>query len=128
MVESLPVSEDIKLGTAKRDALIENYKTSLKNLAECGIKTVTYNFMPVFDWTRSQLDYQLEDGSNTLIYDHKQIKDIDPLTTDLNLPGWDESYTRDEMNKLILKYREMSEDQLWDNLQYFLDALCFQRL
>lgn len=123
VVESLPVSEDIKLGTEKRDALIENYKTSLKNLAECGIKTVTYNFMPVFDWTRSQLDYQLEDGSNTLIYDHKQIKDIDPLTTDLNLPGWDESYTRDEMNKLILKYREMSEDQLWDNLQYFLDAV-----
>src|SRR5699024_9799950 len=79
--ERLPVREEIKLGTEKRDELIENYKTSLINLAENGIKTVTYNFMPVFDWTRSQLDYELPDGSNTLIYNHDQIKDIDPLTT-----------------------------------------------
>src|SRR5699024_4782911 len=64
-IESLPVSEEIKLGTEKRDQIIENYKTSLINLAENGVKTVTYNFMPVFDWTRSQLDYDLSDGSNT---------------------------------------------------------------
>ncbi len=123
VVESLPVSEEIKLGTEKRDELIENYKTSLINLAENGIKTVTYNFMPVFDWTRSQLDYELPDGSNTLIYNHNQIKDIDPLTTNLNLPGWDESYSRKEMNHLISAYRETSDEQLWDNLKYFLDAV-----
>ncbi|MCI2940353.1 mannonate dehydratase [Staphylococcus cohnii] len=123
VVESLPVSEEIKLGTDKRDQLIENYKTSLINLAENGVKTVTYNFMPVFDWTRSQLDYDLSDGSNTLIYNHDQIKDIDPLTTNLNLPGWDESYTREEMNQLITSYRETSDEQLWDNLKYFLDAV-----
>ena len=123
VVESLPVSEEIKLGTEKRDELIENYKTSLINLAENGIKTVTYNFMPVFDWTRSQLDYELPDGSNTLIYNHDQIKDIDPLTTNLNLPGWDESYSRKEMNHLISAYRETSDEQLWDNLKYFLDAV-----
>lgn len=123
VVESLPVSEKIKLGTIERDALIENYKTSLKNLAANGVKTVTYNFMPVFDWTRSQLGYELDDGSNTLIYKHDQLKDIDPLTTDLNLPGWDESYSRAEMNQLITTYREMSDEQLWANLKYFLDAV-----
>jgi mannonate dehydratase len=123
VVESLPVHENIKLGVSKRDELIENYKTSLINLANNGIKTVTYNFMPVFDWTRSQLDYELEDGSNTLIYKHDQIKDIDPLTTDLNLPGWDESYSREEMNQLILDYREISEEQLWENLAYFLERV-----
>lgn len=123
VVESLPVSEEIKMGTDKRDALIENYKTSLINLAANGVKTVTYNFISVFDWTRSQLDYELEDGSNTLIYKHDQLKDIDPLTTNLNLPGWDESYSREEMNNLITTYREMSDEQLWDNLKYFLDAV-----
>lgn len=123
VVESLPVHENIKLGVDNRDELIENYKTSLINLANNGIKTVTYNFMPVFDWTRSQLDYELEDGSNTLIYKHEQIKDIDPLTTNLNLPGWDESYSREEMNQLILDYRETSEEQLWNNLEYFLERV-----
>ncbi|MDU9416943.1 mannonate dehydratase [Staphylococcus lloydii] len=123
VVESLPVHENIKLGVSNRDDLIENYKTSLINLANNGIKTITYNFMPVFDWTRSQLDYELEDGSNTLIYKHDQIKDIDPLTTDLNLPGWDESYSREEMNQLILDYRETSEEQLWENLTYFLERV-----
>lgn len=123
VVESLPVHENIKLGVSNRDEVIENYKTSLINLANNGIKTVTYNFMPVFDWTRSQLDYELEDGSNTLIYKHDQIKDIDPLTTDLNLPGWDESYSREEMNQLILDYRETSEEQLWENLEYFLERV-----
>ncbi|MEB7660595.1 mannonate dehydratase [Staphylococcus xylosus] len=123
VVESLPVSEKIKMGTTERDVLIENYKTSLKNLAANGVKTVTYNFMPVFDWTRSQLDYELDDGSNTLIYKHDQLKDVDPLTTDLNLPGWDESYSRAEMNQLITTYREMSDEQLWANLKYFLDAV-----
>ena len=123
VVESLPVHENIKLGVSNRDDLIENYKTSLINIANNGIKTITYNFMPVFDWTRSQLDYELEDGSNTLIYKHDQIKDIDPLTTDLNLPGWDESYSREEMNQLILDYRETSEEQLWENLTYFLERV-----
>lgn len=121
VVESLPVHENIKLGKDNRDQLIENYKESLINLAENGIKTVTYNFMPVFDWTRSQLDYPLQDGSNTLIYDHNQIKDIDPLTTELNLPGWDESYSREEMNELIKAYQQTSDEQLWQNLTYFLD-------
>lgn len=123
VIESLPVHESIKLGDAKRDHYIANYKESLKNLADAGIKTVCYNFMPVFDWTRTDLEYELEDGSTALMYDHEFIQEIDPVTTSLNLPGWDESYTKDEMTALIEKYRQISEDDLWNNLTYFLNEV-----
>ncbi|WP_152657510.1 mannonate dehydratase [Oceanobacillus sp. CFH 90083] len=123
VIESLPVHESIKLGEADRDAYIANYKTSLKNLAEAGIKTVCYNFMPVFDWTRTDLEHELEDGSTALLYDHDFIKEIDPVTTNLNLPGWDESYTKEEMAALIEKYRQITDEDLWNNLTYFLNEV-----
>lgn len=68
VVESLPVSEAIKYGGIDRDKLIENYKISLKNLGEIGIKTVCYNFMPVIDWVRTELNYPLADGSSSLYF------------------------------------------------------------
>ncbi|RAS78692.1 mannonate dehydratase [Priestia endophytica] len=123
VIESLPVHESIKLGEGSRDQLIENYKESLKNLGEVGIKTVCYNFMPVFDWTRTDLNYVLEDGSETLMYDNDVVKNLDPITTNLHLPGWDESYTKTEMSALIRKYRTMTDDDLWDNLTYFLNGV-----
>ncbi|MDT3765773.1 mannonate dehydratase [Priestia filamentosa] len=123
VIESLPVHESIKLGEGSRDQLIENYKESLKNLGEVGIKTVCYNFMPVFDWTRTDLNYVLEDGSETLMYDNDVVKNLDPITTNLHLPGWDESYTKTEMSSLIRKYRTMTDDDLWDNLTYFLNEV-----
>ncbi|MFD1416167.1 mannonate dehydratase [Oceanobacillus jeddahense] len=123
VIESLPVHESIKLGEADRDDYIANYKESLKNLAEAGIKTVCYNFMPVFDWTRTDLEHELEDGSTALLYDHDFIQKIDPVTTNLNLPGWDESYTKEEMAALIEKYRHISEEDLWENLGYFLNEV-----
>ncbi|RPK14844.1 mannonate dehydratase [Priestia endophytica] len=123
VIESLPVHESIKLGEGSRDQLIENYKESLKNLGEVGIKTVCYNFMPVFDWTRTDLNYVLEDGSETLMYNNDVVKNLDPITTNLNLPGWDESYTKTEMSALIEKYRTMTDDDLWDNLTYFLNEV-----
>lgn len=123
VIESLPVHESIKLGEADRDNYIANYKESLKNLAEAGIKTVCYNFMPVFDWTRTDLELELEDGSTALLYDHDFIKEIDPVTTNLNLPGWDESYTKEDMAALIEKYRQMTDEDLWDNLTYFLNEV-----
>lgn len=123
VIESLPVHESIKLGEGSRDQLIENYKESLKNLGEVGIKTVCYNFMPVFDWTRTDLNYVLEDGSETLMYDNDVVKNLDPITTNLHLPGWDESYTKTEMSSLIRKYRTMTDNDLWDNLTYFLNEV-----
>ena len=67
VVESIPVTEEIKLGRPERDRHIENYCESIRRCAKYGIKCVTYNFMPVFDWTRTQLDKEAEDGSTSLV-------------------------------------------------------------
>ena len=79
--------------------------------------------MPVFDWTRSDLNFELPDGSHALIYNEETVHDMNPLTGDLALPGWDASYTKDGMKALLNKYANISEDQLWDNLKYFLDRV-----
>ena len=67
VVESIPVTEEIKLGRPERDRHIENYCESIQRCAKYGIKCITYNFMPVFDWTRTQLDKEAEDGSTSLL-------------------------------------------------------------
>lgn len=123
VIESVPVHEDIKLGSGNRDLYIENYCTTLRNLAKAGIDCVCYNFMPVFDWTRSDLAYQLPDGSNALIYNDETVQNMNPLTGDLSLPGWDASYTKDDMRALLEQYRHVSEEDLWANLKYFLDRV-----
>ena len=95
VIESVPVHEDIKTGDGNRDKYIENYCTTIRNLARAGIDCVCYNFMPVFDWTRSDLNYELEDGSHALIYKEETVEKMNPLTGDLSLPGWDSSYTKE---------------------------------
>lgn len=121
VIESVPVHEDIKMGKCNRDEYIENYKQTIRNLGACSIDTICYNFMPVFDWTRSQLDFQNEDGSTSLIFDEEEVAKLDPKT--LSLPGWDSSYTKEEMIKLIDYYNNMSHEDLWANLQYFLEEI-----
>ena len=121
VIESVPVHEDIKTGKPTRDKYIENYKTTLKNLGEAGVPVVCYNFMPVFDWTRSDLAFPLPDGSNALIFDEEQVNKMDPRT--LSLPGWDESYTSEEINSLMDEYKNISEEDLWENLEYFIKAI-----
>ena len=124
-IESVNVHEDIKIGLPSRDKYIENYKTSIRNLAKVGVKCICYNFMPVFDWTRTQLDHVLPDGSTSLVYYQEQVDAVNPLESDsdLTLPGWDSSYTREELKNVVAEYNAMSEDQLWDNLQYFLQKV-----
>lgn len=123
VIESVPVHEDIKTGDGDRDRYIENYCTTLRNLAKAGIDCVCYNFMPVFDWTRSELNHPLPDGSNALIYNAETVQNMNPLTGDLSLPGWDSSYTKEGMKALLEKYQSISEEDLWNNLKYFLDRV-----
>lgn len=123
VIESVPVHEDIKMGCGKRDEYIANYCTTLRNLAKAGIDCVCYNFMPVFDWTRSDLAHKLPDGSNALAYDNDTVLKMNPLSGELSLPGWDSSYTKDSMKELLEKYSHISEEDLWNNLKYFLDRV-----
>ena len=123
VIESVPVHEDIKMGCGDRDRYIKNYCETLRNLAKAGIDCVCYNFMPVFDWTRSELDHELEDGSNALIYREETVRAMNPLTGDLSLPGWDSSYTKEDMRALLEAYKNISEEDLWNNLAYFLKSV-----
>ncbi|SDI13620.1 mannonate dehydratase [Alteribacillus bidgolensis] len=123
VIESVPVHEEIKMGAASQDKWIENYKETLRNLSRAGIRTVCYNFMPVFDWTRSELDAVLPDGSNSLKYDEETVQYIDPLSGELMLPGWDLSYQIEDLRKIMDTYQFISEQQLMDNLIYFLEQV-----
>ncbi len=123
VIESVPVHEDIKMGVGDRDRYIKNYAQTLKNLAKAGIDCVCYNFMPVFDWTRTELIHENADGSNSLAYVHDTAMKMDPVKGDLTLPGWDASYTKDQMKDLLTTYASISEEDLWTNLKYFLDGI-----
>ncbi len=123
VIESVPVHEDIKTGDGDRDIYIQNYCETLRNLAKAGVDCVCYNFMPVFDWTRSDLNFELSDGSHALIYREETVHDMNPLTGNLALPGWDSSYTKQGMKELMTKYQSITEEDLWNNLKYFLDKV-----
>lgn len=121
VIESVPVHEDIKLGKPTRDKLIEAYKQNIINCGKAGVKCICYNFMPVFDWLRTNLYYKHEDGSTSLSYSHEELLKCDPHN--LHLPGWDESYTQEELNGLLSEYKNMTHDKLFENLVYFLNAI-----
>ena len=120
VVESIPVHEDIKLGKPDADRLLDVYCENIRRCAKYGVKCVTYNFMPVFDWTRTQLDKEAKDGSTSLVMYWEQMKGLDPLKDDIHLPGWDSSYTQEEVRELISAYGEIGEEGLWKNLERFL--------
>lgn len=120
VVESVPVHEDIKMGKATRDILIAAYCENIRRLGAAGVKVICYNFMPVFDWLRSDLSKRLPDGSNALAYEDAVVKALDPATSELSLPGWDESYSKEELRQLLNEYKSIDEEALWGNFSYFL--------
>ncbi len=121
VIESVPVHEDIKLGKPSRDKLIANYAATIRNLGKFGVKCVCYNFMPVFDWLRTDLKTMAGDGSTSLSYCHETLLKLDPKN--LHLPGWDESYSTAELNGLIQEYSSITHERLFENLVYFLNGI-----
>lgn len=122
VIESVPVHEDIKLGKPTRDVFIENYKQTIRNLSQCGLKVICYNFMPVFDWTRTTLQKPLPDGSTTLAFCATDVDKID-VSKGISLPGWDTSYKPEQLKELLTEYAQINEEALWANLSYFLQAI-----
>lgn len=121
VIESVPVHEDIKLGKPTRDKLIANYAQTIRNLGQFGVKCICYNFMPVFDWLRTDLKTVAPDGSNSLSYNHETLVKLDPKN--LHLPGWDESYTTAQLNGLLDEYKSITHEKLFENLVYFLKGI-----
>jgi mannonate dehydratase len=109
VVESLPVHEDIKRGAGDFKIYIENYKTSIKNLARVGIKVVTYNFMPVFDWLRTDLKYQEANGTETLRFDWDEYAMVDLFL--LRRPGSNQEYSDKEIDRLFKKYNSLNQEK-----------------
>ena len=121
VIESVPVHEDIKLGKPSRDRLIANYAETIRNLGKFGVKCICYNFMPVFDWFRTDLHYVQKNGAVCLAYKEADFQKLDKH--DLRLPGWDESYTPEELGGLLKEYENISHEQLFENLVYFLNGI-----
>ena len=130
VIESVNIHEDIKLGLPSREQYIENYKTTIRRLAAQGIEVICYNFMPIFDWIKTDLDYILPDGSSTMAFEKKGIerdpediiKDVEASSGDYALPGWEPERLA-HVKDLFVAYEGMTDEKLRENLAYFLKAI-----
>jgi len=132
VIESVNVHEDIKMGLPTRDAYLENYRITIRNLAKYGVKIIVYNFMPVFDWLRTDLAREIpEDGSNSLYFDEAELGSMTPLdivrktaedAKGFSLPGW-EPERLSLLEKTLKQYESISPKMLLENYKYFLDAI-----
>ncbi len=130
-IESVNVSDAIKTAAPERDRDIEAYSKTLENLGKCGIHMVCYNFMPVFDWTRTELARMRPDGSTVLAYHQDTVDQISPekmfdsISGDMNgtvMPGW-EPERMAKVKELFQLYRDIDSEALFANLKYFLEAI-----
>ena len=127
-IESVNVHEDIKLGNENADKYIDNYIESIRNLGKAGVRVICYNFMPVFDWTRTDLAMDMGNGATCLSYNGAQIegkspedmfREIDENSNGYAMPGW-ETERMGEIKELFQKYKGVTEDDLVENLRHFL--------
>ena len=130
-IESVGVHDDIKTGAPARDKYIENYITTLERLGEAGISLVCYNFMPIFDWTRTELAKLRNDGSITMSYDQSVIDTINPndmasimerQSQGFKLAGWEPERLA-LLKELFAMYRDVNEEKLFENLKYFIESI-----
>ena len=130
-IESVNVHEEIKTGGANRDKYIDNYIGTLENLGQEDIHLVCYNFMPVFDWTRTELARKRPDGSTVLAYNQEAVDALNPekmfesIAGDTNgtvMPGW-EPERMEHVKELFEMYKDIDDEQLFQNLKYFLERI-----
>jgi len=131
VVESVNVHDDIKIGLDTRDQLIDNYIETIRNLATVGVKVICYNFMPVFDWTRTDLYKPVGDGSNALFFENavvsnqsaqSMIEKVLEGAGDKTMPGWEPERLKD-VEKLFEKYKDVDDEKLMENCKYFLERI-----
>lgn len=123
VIESIPLHDAIKLGLPDRDRYIEAYGESIRNMGAVGIPVLCYNFMPVFDWMRTDLAMPLADGSTTLSFSQSVLATFDLQGETVSLPGWGVVYSADELQQLLAQYHALTPDDLFKNLVYFLKAV-----
>jgi mannonate dehydratase len=123
VIESIPVHEDIKLGRPTRDRLADQYCESIRHMGELGIPVLCYNFMPIFDWTRTDLAMRMPDGSTALAYDDAALSRIELSRGTGDLPGWATAYDASSLNALIESYKQVNDERLWENFAWFLERV-----
>ena len=130
-IESVNIHDAIKTGAPERDTYIDNYIATLRHLGQEDIHLVCYNFMPVFDWTRTELARKRPDGSTVLAYSQKQVDALDPETMFASvdagsggfvMPGWEPDRLA-HLKDLFAMYRQVDEEALFANLKYFLERI-----